>query len=365
MAMDGGVAQVVGVVGMEHGAVDNRRRQVRGAAAVTGQVKVDPVQATGVVKTDVILDVEGVTFAGHQHVFNPRQTHLGRLAGEVGDDRAQTGGAGGLGFLAAKTTSHAAHIDDNLVHRYVEHFGNQLLDFSRVLSRAVDDHSAVFGRHHRRDLGLQVKMLLAADVQGALNAVRGARQGAGRVATLVGMAVEDEMFLAQRFDHIQHRFEVFVFDDCGHGGASGGVEIAGRNGNHRLADKLDLVDSQQRVARQQWADVFEAWNVFVGNGNAHAFEGIARVGIDAQYPSVGAVRQARIDVQLIGEFQAIVDVHRFTGYMLVGAIVLEAATDTGGQVLAEQLGHFRLAFGDVMVRHKRSPESRCAAFAVR
>ncbi len=45
-------------------------------------------------------------------------------------------------------------------------------------------------------------MFLAANVQVALQAVGCARQRSGRVATLVGMAVEHEMLLAQGLDHI-------------------------------------------------------------------------------------------------------------------------------------------------------------------
>ncbi|MNW65646.1 hypothetical protein D3C74_440440 [compost metagenome] len=80
---------------------------------------------------------------------------------------------------------------------------------------------------------------------------------------------------------------------------------------------------------------------------------------------MGTVGHARINVQLVRKLQAIVDVLRFTGHMLGGAVVLDAAADTGGQVLAEQFGHLGLALGYVMVRHKRSPGFRCTAFAVR
>lgn len=80
---------------------------------------------------------------------------------------------------------------------------------------------------------------------------------------------------------------------------------------------------------------------------------------------MGAVGGACIDMQLIGEFQAVVDVHRFAGHVLVGAVVLDAAADPGGQVLAEQFGHLGLALDGVMVRHSRSPEFRCTAFAIR
>ncbi len=104
----------------------------------------------------------------------------------------------------------------------------------------------------------------------------------------------------------------------------------------------------------------------MGDRNAHAFEGVAGLGVYADDFRVGAVRQPCINVQLIGEFQAIVDVLRFTGHMLGGAVVLDAAADAGGQVPGEQFRQFGLSllYG-VMVRHKRSPESRCAVFAVR
>lgn len=133
-----------------------------------------------------------------------------------------------------------------------------------------------------------------------------------------------------------------------------------------MADELHIIDGQQRIARQQRADVFQARHVFVGDGDAHAFKGVAGLGIDADDFRMGAVRQPCINVQLIGEFQPIVDVLRFTGHMLGGAVVLDAAADAGGQVLGEQFSQFGLGllYG-VMIRHKRSPESRCAVFAVR
>jgi len=366
MAVDRDIAQVVRVVGMEHRAVDNRVRQVRRAAAVAGQFQIDTVQASTVVEAHVVFDIEGMALAGHQHVFDPRQAHLGRLAGEVRDHRTQARRAGGLGFLAAKTAAHATHVDDDLVHRHVQHFGHQFLYFGGVLRGAVDDHAAVFGGHYRRNLGFQVEVFLAADMQGALNAILRRCQRACRITALVGVAVQHEVLFAIGLDHIQHRFQVFVFDDGGHRGLACGVQVAGGHGQHHLADELHGVDGQQRIARQQRTDVFQARHVLVGDDDAHAVEGMAGRGVDAQDSGVGAVGQARIQVQLVREFQAIIDVLRLAGYVLGGAVMLDAAADAGGQVLGEQLGQFGLGFNDgVMVRHKRSPESRCAAFAAR
>ena len=72
MTVDGGVAQVVGVVGVEHGAVDDGAGKIRRVAAVTGQVDLDAVQQAVVIEANVVLDVEGVALAGHGHVFHAR-----------------------------------------------------------------------------------------------------------------------------------------------------------------------------------------------------------------------------------------------------------------------------------------------------
>ncbi len=60
------------------------------------------------------------------------------------------------------------------------------------------------------------------------------------------------------------------------------------------------VDGQQRVAGHQRADVFQARYVFMSDGDSHAFEGVAGRGVEADDSSVGAVQQARVQVQLVG-----------------------------------------------------------------
>src|SRR5690606_21086503 len=364
VTVDGGVAQVVGVVGVKHGAVDDGARQVRRIAAVAGQVDLDAMQQAVVVEAHVVFDVEGVTLAGHGHVFHARQAHLGRPPGQVGDHRAHAGGHRGLGFLAAETTAHASHVDDDLVHRYAEDFGHQFLHLGGVLRRGVDDHAAVFGGHHRGNLGFQVEVFLAADVQRALQATwRGGQRGGG-IAALVGVTVEHEMLLAQRIDHVEHRFQILVFDDRGHGGLARGFQAIGGDGDHRLADVFHLAVRQQRVAGDHRADVQLAGHVLGGDGDGHARNLVARRGVDADDAGVGAVAHARIDVQLVGEFQAIVDVYRFTGNVLVRAVVLDAPADAGDQVLLEQGGDFFLGLGKAVVRHKRSPSFRFSVRAV-
>jgi hypothetical protein len=98
----------------------------------------------------------------------------------------------------------------------------------------------------------------------------------------------------------------------------------------------------------------------MGDDQSHAVKGVAGRGVDAEDSGVGPVGQARVEVQLVGEFQPVVNVLRFAGHMLVGAVMLDAAAYAGCQVLREQGGEFGLGFfnGLVMVRHKLSPASR-------
>ena len=365
VTVDGGVAEEVGVVGVEHCAVNNRTGQVGRVAAVAGQFDLDTVQQAVVVEADVVFDVERMALAGDLHVLDTRQAHLGRPAGEVGDYRTQARRACGLGFLAAETAAHAAHVDDDLVHRHAEHFSDQLLHFGGVLCRGVDDHAAVFGGHDRGNLGFQVEVFLAADMQAALQATRRSGQLGGGVTNLVLMAVEHEMLFAQRIDYVEHRFKVFVLDDRGHGRLTGGFQAVGTNGQYHLADVLDLAIGQQRITGNHRADIQLARYVILGDGNGHAGNGVAGAGIDADDARVSTIAHAGINVQLIGELQAVVDVDGFAGDVFVRAFMFDALADASGDVGAEQFGQFGLAFNDMMIRHTRSPGFRLRELAAR
>ncbi|CAI0881691.1 Uncharacterised protein [Serratia ficaria] len=135
VADDQHVLQKIGVVGMEHRAVDDRAREIERVTAVARQIDFHPVQQALVVETDVVANIKRVTFAGDQHVVAAVEAHFDRPAGKMRDDGTQAGRAARLGLLAAKAAAHAAHVDGHPVHRQIEHRGYQLLDFGRVLGR--------------------------------------------------------------------------------------------------------------------------------------------------------------------------------------------------------------------------------------
>ena len=206
-------------------------------------------------------------------------------------------------------------------------------------------------------------MFLPANVQAALQATRGTGQCAGRIATLVGVAVEYEVLFAQGIDHVDHRFQIFILNDRGHGGFTCGFQAVGSDGNHRLANILDLAVGQQRITGHDRTDIQLTRHILSGDGDRNTGYGVAGGRVDAHDPGMGAVAHAGVDVQLIGEFQTVVDVHGLASDMFGRAVVLDAAADAGDQVLFEQGGDFFLGFGWLM--HMRSPLSRLPGFVAR
>ncbi|MNO99708.1 hypothetical protein D3C76_914840 [compost metagenome] len=196
-------------------------------------------------------------------------------------------------------------------------------------------------------------MLLAADMQGALQAVRRGGQRGGGVADLVLVAVQHEMLLAVGLDHVEHRLQVLVFDDGGHRRLARGFQAVGGDRQDHLADVLDLAVRQQRIAGHHRADVQLAGHVVLGNRNRDAGELVAGRDVQPGDARMGAVAHAGVDVQLVGEFQAVVDVDRLAGHVLGRALVLDALADAGGEVGAEQRRQFFLAL--VLLMHMRSP----------
>ena len=71
-------------------------------------------------------------------------------------------------------------------------------------------------------------------------------------------------------------------------------------------------------------------------------------------------------MQLVGEFEPVIDVLRLTRDVLFGAVMLDAATYTRFQVLLEEGRQFGLGrLIRVMVRHKLLPASQAVVPAVR
>ena len=78
----------------------------------------------------------------------------------------------GLHFLAAEGAAHAQALHDDRVLRHAEHARDDLLRLGRVLRRRVDEHAAVLVAIRERGVGLEIEVLLPADRELAVEAVR-------------------------------------------------------------------------------------------------------------------------------------------------------------------------------------------------
>src|SRR5690606_28939547 len=120
------------------------------------------------------------------------------------------------------------------------------------------------------------------------------------------------------------------------GRLTGGFQAVGGDGNHRLADKLHYTVGQQRIAGHDRTDVQLPRHILGGNGDSDTGYLVAGRRIDAHDAGVGAVAHAGIDVQLVGELQAVVDINRLAGDVLGRAVMFDAAAHAGDQILREQ-----------------------------
>ncbi len=93
---------------MKDRAVGHRAGQVGAEAAVDRHGELQAAQASAVVKTCRVLVEKRMTLAGDHEIIIPVQPQLDRTPELVGCNGRPHGAVTPLGFLAAKTTAHAA-----------------------------------------------------------------------------------------------------------------------------------------------------------------------------------------------------------------------------------------------------------------
>ena len=206
------VRQVIAVVGVAEGPVQDGGREIRHMAGAGRERHIEAEDPAVVVEADVIVDREVVALAGDNHVVVTRQAKLDRpirgpsqQSGDRGDDRCLT-------FLAAERPAEPAHFRGDLGERQAEHVGNAVLDLGRVLARGVHQHVAILAGHRERDLAFQVEMVLGAARDRALQAMRRGGQRRRRVAAAHHLRRSDELPARQRLGNRQHRRQLNVVD---------------------------------------------------------------------------------------------------------------------------------------------------------
>ena len=177
MRCDADVVEVVGVIGVQHGAVGDGQAEVHGPAAAGEMGEIKRGNAARILEPDGIVDVEIVAFAGDDHVIIAVIAHFARLAGEGGGDGTGHRERVALAFLAAETTAHAAGLHTHRMHGLADGMGDFVLNFGGVLGGGVDVHVAIFARQSEGGLAFKIEMFLAAHIdragQGVLRGLQG------------------------------------------------------------------------------------------------------------------------------------------------------------------------------------------------
>ena len=153
-----------------------------------------------VVEADLVVGEEIVPLAGQAHVVVAIEPDLARPPGDARAERRDRGPLRRLRLLAAERAAHAAHFDGDRGVRDVQHLGDQVLHLARMLRRGMDQHVAVLARNGERDLAFEIEVLLPADAQPALHALR-ARGERGRAVVLAEGVVGQDVHARRRARH--------------------------------------------------------------------------------------------------------------------------------------------------------------------
>ena len=131
---------------MKHRTVNNGVRQVRRVTTNAINSNVCAQHIAVVIEAYFKGVFERVALASYLHVQHTRQPHFHRSALTHGKHRGQTRPLCGLRFFTAKASSHTSHIHCHFMQFNAEHFSDQLLNFTGVLTGGVNHDPIIFLR---------------------------------------------------------------------------------------------------------------------------------------------------------------------------------------------------------------------------
>ena len=127
--------QVVAIVGVEHGAVVDRGREISRVATARREHHVERGDTAVSIEAGRVVGAEVMPLAGHGHVVVAVEPQLAGPAGDARRERCQCRPLGGLGFLAAEGTTHAPHFHRHGRRREMQHVSDDGLQLARMLGR--------------------------------------------------------------------------------------------------------------------------------------------------------------------------------------------------------------------------------------
>ncbi len=247
--------------------------------------------------------------AGDRHVVVTVITHLGGAARQARHHGTGAGERVALAFLAAKAAAHPAGLDPHGVHRLADGFGDLVLDLGRVLGRGMDNHIAVVLREDEGGLAFEIEMLLPANFEPPLKAVRRSLERGLEIAlgpdprTFLKAAVGGEGL----FDR-QDR-GLFGIGDLGlPRGAAGGMVAGGGHKEDLLADIVDGAIRQDRLVMRRGRGIVGKGHILGGHHHNNAGGGADGGKVHRRDAPAGDGREAKGEVQRARGRRDIVDI---------------------------------------------------------
>ncbi len=301
------IFQEIAVVGVEHGAVIDRKRQVGRTTTPRRQIQLQRTDPSCLIEGHIIVGFEIVALAGQHHVVVAIGAELGRPIGLSSDKRTGGGKQRGLGFLAAESAAHAPNFDGNISAAAAKQVRHEVLNLRRMLGRTQDMHCALLARRRHGDLAFEVKVLLAAHLNRALKTIWRAHKRShipashdlSRFQGGIGRACSGNG---------QDGWQRFVLDlakPCRHARR---LDRCGGNQKQRLARKDGLVLRQQQIVVKDRRDIVVTRDICCGEDRDHTRRGANGLKVHTENIGVGMRTPAKRQMQHIAGLSDIVGV---------------------------------------------------------
>ena len=288
-------------------------------------------------KPDIVIDHEIVPLAGHDHVVVAIQAQLCRASGFL---RHQCGNAGKqrrLTLFAAERAAHAPAFHDHVLGLFAQRMSYFVLHFAGMLRRAVNQQVAILSGHGHGDMPLEVKLVLAAQVELSVQAVWRIAQRFLAVPPGDRFAGQDEGLLADSFLRIEYRGQQFVLDVCKTCCPARLRVTVCRNGEYRVAHILHHLRRENRIVFQYRTEIVRSGYIGRGEHRHHAGRRKNRFEIEVLELRVGMFARTYGDVQQAARFRDIVRIQRPAADVQMTAVVGQRLSDsTAGGVSCQR-----------------------------
>ena len=329
VAFDPHRRQVIGVVGVQHGAVGHRQRQILGPAAAHQMHELDPPHPALIVAPDPVAYAQIVALAGDHHVVVAIIAHLARPPGGARRQRTGDRQRVALAFLAAKPAAHAAHLDPHRVHRQAKRLRHLVLNLGRMLAGRMDHHVAALLRQACCHLTFKVEVLLPADLKLAFDHPRAGANRRTRITLLPDHRPGLEpAACGQRVVDRQKRGQRVNRDHPQPGRAARRKVAFGHHQPDRLTGVVHRIHRQQRLVMRRGAAIGHHRKIAGREHRDHAGGGAHRRQIEADDPAMRHRRQAERQMQRPGRQRDVIHVARAPHDMQCCRIMRQGAAHT-------------------------------------